>query len=825
MNTTAMKICTNWFFVLALFCTPLAVYAQVPLKLWYNSPANSRVPDDGKAWASDSVWLKALPLGNGHLGAMVYGDVAHERIQLNEKTLWSGSPDDNDNPNAVESLSKIRQLLFEGKYKEANQLNSATQVCKGAGSGHGEGSKHPYGSYQTLGDLYFDFGNKAPFSKYHKELDLNQAVVRVSYSQNDIHYKREIFASYPDKVLVMRFSADKKQALNFSCQLNRPERFKTTAEIDHLLMTGQLSNGKGSNGLTYAARLKAINKGGKVSYQNGTLTVKGADEVLLLLTASSNYKQEYPNYFTGKDPLEATALQLKNAESMPHAKLWQRHLADYQTLFNRVQFKLTGATKDNALPTNQLLQNPDNLHLHELYFQFGRYLLIASSRNGTLPANLQGIWSNKIQTPWNGDYHININLQMNYWPADLTNLSDCYTPFADLVESLVKPGEKTASVQYKANGWCAQVITNPWGYTAPGEETSWGMYAVGGGWLSHQLWEHYLFTQDVNYLKRVYPIMLQSAAFFLDWLVKDPSNGKWVSGPSTSPENRFVAPDGSKVSISMGPAHDHEIIGELFKATLAAAVVLEDKNTLLPQIEQVLKNLAQPQIGKDGRLMEWREEFPEVEPTHRHVSHLFMLHPGAQIDPVRNPELALAARKSLEARTDIGTGWSLAWKVNFWARLLDGERAYRLLKNLLYPTSEYSVQMSSAGGTYQNLFCGHPPFQIDGNLGGTAGIAEMLLQSHLGEIHLLPAIPQAWNEGEVQGLKARGDFEIAMKWAQGKVVSGSIKTHSNGVITLKTNTPVKLLGSKLVSTPVSGGFSLKVSGQKNAVYKFTATAL
>lgn len=817
-----MKSTTQILFVLLFLGKSITSQAQTPLKLWYNSPTNSRVPDDGKAWASDSTWLRALPVGNGHLGAMIYGDVHKERIQLNEKTLWSGSPDDNNNPQAVQSLSKIRQLLFEGKYKEANQLNSATQVCKGAGSGHGEGSKHPYGSYQTLGDLYFDFQNKANFTNYHKELDLSRAVVTVSYSQNGINYKREIFASYPDNVLVMRFSADKKQAINFDCQLGRPERFQTSAETDHLLMTGKLSDGKGGDGLSYATRLKALNKGGKITYDNDGLFVLGADEVVLLLTASTNYKQEYQNYLSGKNPLETTSQLQKNASKLPYAKLLERHLTDYQSLFNRVQFKLGGSTKEADLPTNMLLQNPDNLHLHELYFQFGRYLLIASSRNGTLPANLQGIWSNKIQTPWNGDYHININLQMNYWPADLANLSDCYSPFTDLVESLVKPGEKTASVQYNAKGWCAQVITNTWGYTAPGEETSWGMYAVGGGWLSHQLWDHYLFTQDLNYLKRIYPILLKSAEFFLDWLVQDPANGKWVSGPSTSPENRFVAPDGSKVSISMGPAHDQQIIRELFSATLTAAALLEDKNGVLPRIENVLQNLEQPRIGKDGRLMEWREEFAEVEPTHRHVSHLFMLHPGAQIDPLRTPELAMAARKSLEMRTDIGTGWSLAWKVNFWARLLDGERAYRLLKNLLYATKEYSVQMSSAGGTYQNLFCGHPPFQIDGNLGGTAGIAEMLVQSHLSEIHLLPAIPQAWSTGEVKGLKARGGVEVAMKWANGNLQSGTIKTNNTREIVIRTKNPIKVEGSNLQSAPAQGGYLLTTQLSKDKLYQFVA---
>lgn len=671
-------------FILILAFLSLKLNAQQSLKLWYDKPANSQSKDDGKAWASDGEWLKALPVGNGNLGAMVFGDVNKERIQINEKTIWSGSPDENDNPEAPKSLNRVRELLFQGKFKEADKLNSATQTCVGAGSGNGEGANKPYGSYQTLGDIYFDFGTNAPFTNYRKELDLNRAVVSVSYTQNGVNFKREIFASYPDNSIVIKISADKKGSVNFTCELNRIERFKTTTEKDHLLMTGRLSDGKGGEGLTYAARLKALNKGGKVTYTDGKIIVKNADEIVMLLNASTNYKQDSKNYLSGKNPLESTLIQQKKVAVIPYNQLLKRHVTDYASLFNRVRFTLAGSAKESNLPTDVLLQNPDNLHLHELYFQFGRYLLISSSRKGTLPANLQGIWSNKVQTPWNCDYHTNINLQMNYWLADATNLSDCYTPFVDFVESTVPHGEKTAKVQYNANGWCTQVISNVWGYTSPGEETSWGMYAVGGGWLSHQLYDHYRFSKDLNYLKRIYPIMLKSSEFFLDWLVKDPISGKLVSGPSTSPENRFVAPDGSKVSISMGPSHDQEIIGELFAATLESAKALNEKNATLKKINEAYQNLEKPRIGKDGRLMEWREEYEEVEPNHRHVSHLFMLHPGNQIDPIKTPELASAALKTLDKRTDTGTGWSLAWKINFFARLHNGERAYSLLKKLLY---------------------------------------------------------------------------------------------------------------------------------------------
>lgn len=794
------------------------------LRLWYNKPADSQAVDVKNGWENDPGWLKALPVGNGFLGAMVFGDVNHERIQLNEKTLWSGSPDDNNNPEAAKSLDKIRQLLFDGKYKEADDLTQKTQVCKGVGSGGGNGADVPYGCYQTLGDLRFDFGKTAAWSNYHRELDLNAGLVRVSYEQDGISYQREIFASYPDRVLVMRFSADKKDALNFKVKMTRPERFATKADDDNLLMYGTLSNGKGGQGMHYAARLKAISAEGNISYSDSLINIENANQVVLLLAASTNYKQEYPAYL-GVDPEPISLAQLNNAAAKDYATLLENHTSDYTALFNKVCLDLSGDGVD-TIPTDERLKRQteglDDLRLQETYFQFGRYLLISSSREGSLPANLQGIWANKIQTPWNCDYHTNINLQMNYWPADLANLSECFAPLDQLIHSLVQPGEQTARIQYGADGWCSQVITNVWGYTVPGEGTSWGMYVAGGGWLCHHLWDHYQFTLDQEYLKRAWPVMLESARFYLDWLVEDPATGELVSGPSTSPENPFIVPDGSRVSVSMGPSHDQEIISELFTNVLEASKILAKDDSLLAKIDAALQKLVKPKIGSDGRLMEWREEFKEMEPHHRHVSHLYMLYPGHEIDPITTPALAEAARKSLEARTDVGTGWSLAWKINFWARLKDGERAYKLLKELLLPCSNYGINMSDAGGTYPNLFCGHPPFQIDGNFGGTAGIAEMMLQSQSGFIDLLPALPKAWNSGQVKGLKARGGFVVDIDWDKGKTQQVIIKSEVGGYCTIRSSVALKVDDSSVSSKEADGAFMIRFETKPGRKYQLSS---
>lgn len=765
------------FLFLALVCYAVRAVAADDgsrLKLWYLSPADASVKDGTDAWTDDVEWLKALPLGNGSLGAMVFGDVPMERIQLNEETMWSGSPQHSDNPVATENLQRIRQLLFEGRYREATELTNRTQVCTGAGSGSGNGKDVPYGSFQTLGDLWIDFDCKGDYTDYYRDLDLETAVASVSYTQNGIRYRREIFVSRPDQVMVVRMTADRRGALSFTCRMTRPERFTTSCEDGQLVMSGALNDGYGGLNLRYMARLKAVARGGETSCRDDELRVSGADEVILLLSASTDYRLDYPLY-KGRDYVNITRRAIEQAEHKSYAALLKAHLKEYEPYFDRVSLRL-GTDLLDDIPTDERLervkQGGDDEHLCELMFQYGRYLLIASSRPGTMPANLQGIWANKVQTPWNGDYHTNVNIQMNYWPAEVTNLSECQLPLFDLIASLVKPGHETARVQYGMGGWVVHPITNIWGYTSPGESSSWGMHPGGTGWLCQHIGEHYRFTGDKAFLRRMYPVLQGAVEFYLDWLTVDPHSGKLVSGPAASPENSFVAPDGSRAQISMGPTHDQQVIWQLFDDFGMASRELGTDDDLVHRVASAKANLAPTRIGHDGRIMEWAEEFEEVEPGHRHISHLFAVHPGAQVNMLQTPELAAAAGKSMDYRIAHGgghTGWSSAWLIIQYARLLRGEQAKGSLDTVL----RRSVM--------PNLFTQHPPFQMDANFGTTAGIAEMLLQSHVYDkgayvLQLLPALPSAWPDGEFTGLKARGGFEVSARWQAGRMVELRVKS-------------------------------------------------
>jgi len=784
--------------VLAALCRATPAPAAAPdLLVWFDEPARE--------------FTASLPLGNGRLGALVFGGVAEERVVLNESSLWSGSPQDADRPDAANYLPEIRRLLLEGKNVEAEKLTYAHFTSRGPGSGRGAGKDVQYGSYQELGKLLLKFDGGGA-SAYRRELDLARAVARVTYTQGGTRFTREYFTSAPDEALVVRLTADKSDAITFDAALERPERFEVTADGPNgLLMTGQLNNGTDGKGMKYAARLRVVNRGGLSSVEGKTVSVKGADEVLLFVTAATDYAG-----FAGRrtpDPTAASARDMGRAASKTYARLLDAHVADYRRYFDRVTLKLGPANAASAaLPTPARLkaaaEGANDPGLAALYFQFGRYLLISSSRPGGLPANLQGIWAEGVQAPWNADWHLNVNVQMNYWPAEVTNLSELHAPLFALVASLQAPGARTARAYYNARGWVAHVITNPWGYTSPGESASWGSTTTGSAWLCQHLWEHYLFTRDREFLRRVYPIMKGSARFYADFLIEEPKHKWLVTAPANSPENAYRLPDGRQANVCMGPTYDMQLLRYLFDATVQAARTLGVDAEFQRELKEKRARLAPTRVGSDGRVMEWLEEYGEPEPTHRHVSHLWGLYPGDEITPAGTPQLADAARRTLEARGDVSTGWSLAHKMNLWARLGDGERAHKLLRLLLTPVG-FRGEVAGVrfnGGTYENLFDAHPPFQIDGNFGATAGIAEMLLQSHDGTVRLLPALPSAWPEGEVRGLRARGGFELDVVWSAGKLTAAMLRSKLGGTCRLA-------YGSKVVELKTRTGGSYRLDGQ------------
>jgi len=776
--------------------------AEAPLRLWYRQPAKT--------------WVEALPVGNGRLGAMVFGGVTEERVQLNEDSVWSGRPQDADNPAAKEALPEIRRLLFDGHYSEADQLGVRKLICKGPGSGSGNGARAAFGCYQTLGDLKLSSSHTGEPTDYERELDLGTAIARVRYSVQGVHFTREVFASHADQVLVVNLESDAPGWLSFSASLTRSECAVTTAAgQDRLIMRGQLFDGEKTNGMKFVAVLRVLTKGGKVTAEGNSLKVAGAKQATLLLTAETDYRSDPPLY-RGGNP-EQTALARNDAAAhRPFAILREAHIADHRRLFDRVSLDL-GESANANLPTDDRLRalgkGAVDPGLAALYMQYGRYLLISSSRPGSLPANLQGIWAESIQTPWNGDYHHNINDQMNYWPVEVGNLAECHLPFLEFIDSLRVPGRRTAAIQYGAHGWTVHTISNPWGFTSPGEHPGWGLFPAAGAWLCHHLWEHYAFNPDPEYLRKVYPILKESAEFYLDWLVEDPHTTKLVSGPANSPENTFIAADGQRGQLSMGPTMEQEIIWDLFRNVEDASAALFIRDSFTQRVHEARDRLLLPRVGSDGRLMEWAHEFGESEPHHRHVSHLFALHPGSQITSA-TPEWFAAARRALEGRGDGGTGWSMAWKVNFWARLHDGDHALKLLRNLLNLVETSGFRYDGGGGVYANLFCAHPPFQIDGNFGGSAGVMEMLVQSHAGEINLLPALPHEWAAGSVRGLRARGGFEVDINWNEGRLASGSILAEQGGVARVRVPNAVK----------VEAPYPLQIKQIEPLVFEFRARA-
>lgn len=779
--------------LLLIQCSPSDTTPQ-ELVLRYSAPA--------------SVWNETLPLGNGRIGMMPDGGIDTEHIVLNDITMWSGSKDDEAfNPEAINYLPEIRELLLAGRNREAQKLMYRHFRCGGKGSSFGNGKDAPYGAFQLLGDLYITYNYPQPdsVSHYERALSLNNAVATTQFSRNGITYNREYFTSHAHNVLIIRLAANRKKSVSFEVNLSRPERATVSVKENRLCMEGQLNDGhNGENGLRFLTQLEIVNKGGNLISSGNSLSLSDADEAIILISnATDMFDKEDITHFS-----LYTEELLTQAKNKDYNLLKKAHTKVYKNKFDRVTLNL--GEQDDITPTDERLtrfQSDNDPAFAALYFQYGRYLMISGAGESQLPLNLQGLWANQVQTPWNGDYHLNINLQMNYWPAEVCNLSDLHKPLTDFTASLVPSGEKTAKTFYGAEGWVAHMMTNPWQFTAPGEHASWGATNTGGAWLCQHLWEHYAFTHDSIYLESIYPVLAGAAKFFLSSMIREPKRGWLVTAPSSSPENAFYLP-GNKdaIYVCMGPTMDTQIIRELFANTLSAAEILGIKDGITARIRETIPQLPPMQISPGGYLQEWLEDYEEVDPQHRHISHLYGLHPSNQISPITTPDLAEAARKTLNRRGDAGTGWSRAWKVNFWARLHDGDRAYKLLKSLLEPTSVNEVKMNSSSGTYPNLFCAHPPFQIDGNFGGTAGIAEMLIQSQDGYIHLLPALPKEWSNGYFKGLCVRGGAEAAVTWRNGKITKISLRAKTANTFQLKV--PDHAIGIKKnrKDLPIEKGF-------------------
>ncbi|WP_343532830.1 glycoside hydrolase family 95 protein [Pedobacter sp.] len=743
------------------------------LTLWYNFP-------------SGNIWENALPIGNGKLGAMIYGNVEKEIIQLNESTVWSGSPNRNDNLRALDSLQKIRALIFDGKHKQAEQLANSIIISK---KSHGQ-------AFQPVGDLYFNFSGHEKYSNYYRDLDIANAITTTRYDVKGTTYYRKALASLDNGVIVIELTANKPGAISFTSSFAtvQPNAKITADNLGNISVSGTTVSHEGVPGMVkFKGAAKFKNKGGTLSQQAKEISIKNADTVTIYIAIATNFISY--NDLSGDENAKVANL-LKNASSKSFQQSYQQHRVKYRNFFNRVKLNL-GTSQYEHLPTDVRLRQfaaVNDPQFAALYFQYGRYLLISSSAPGGQPANLQGIFNNKLFPPWDSKYTLNINAEMNYWPAEKTNLAELHLPFLQMVKELAVTGEETAKKMYGARGWMAHHNTDIWRATGAVDGAFWGLWVHGGGWPSQHLWEHYLYSGDKVFLKQAYPILKGAAMFYVDFLVRDPKTRFMVINPDTSPEN---APEGRfGSSLDAGTTMSNQIVYDVFTSVINAAKILQKDEQFIDTLKQMRNELPPMQIGQYGQLQEWMDDLDNPHDRHRHVSHLYGLFPSHQISPYHTPELYQAAKKTLIQRGDVSTGWSMGWKVNWWARLLDGNHAYKLIQNQLSPVGVNK----DGGGTYNNLFDAHPPFQIDGNFGCTSGIAEMLVQSGSDEILLLPALPDEWKKmGNVSGLRTKGGFEVTdLAWEHGKVVKLHIKSNLGGNLRLRVPNRLSLNGKELI---------------------------